>query len=94
MGRILLYTTRGCPWSAIARDAISSWNVPFYEIDLYSHADAVDELQELTDRMQVPQVFINEQHLQVCLRTPVCVCACVFYCGLNAGQGLGCGVAV
>jgi glutaredoxin len=69
MGRILLYTTRGCALSAEARSIVRSWGCTFYEICLSEQPDEVRFLEELHDGAAgsacVPQLLLNERVLVV-----------------------------
>jgi glutaredoxin len=65
MGRILLYTTRGCSSCAEARSIVRAWNCVFYEICLSDHPAEGQFLEELygglNGSLYVPQLLLNDQ---------------------------------
>ncbi len=60
---IRMYSTMWCPYCAAARNMLTGKGVEFEEIDLGEHPERRSEMQELSGRTSVPQIFIGERHI-------------------------------
>jgi len=63
MGRITIYSLKECPHCQRCKGALKERNIPYTEINLSAHPAARTNMLQLTDRLSVPQVFFNEQHI-------------------------------
>ena len=54
-----MYATRFCPYCMRARSLLKSKGVEFEEISVGGSADLWAEMEELSGRNTVPQIFIN-----------------------------------
>lgn len=59
MARVVIYTTRYCPYCKGAKALLRSKNVEFEEIDVTDHPAKRAEMERLSQRWTVPQIFIN-----------------------------------
>lgn len=66
MGRIVIYTTTGCPHSIRVKKLFQARKLPFSEVNIQHYPLALDELSQLTGGCRtVPQIFFNDQHVGV-----------------------------
>jgi len=63
MPRVLLYTTRVCPFCLAAKELLRQKGVAFEEMDLTDQPEARAGLRQQTGRTTVPQIFIGEKHV-------------------------------
>jgi glutaredoxin 3 len=64
MPPVEIYTTRWCPYCAMAKALLKRKRVAFMEIDLSSHRERRSEMIERANgRMTVPQIFIGPMHV-------------------------------
>ena len=56
---MVIYTTRYCPYCKGAKALLRSKNVEFEEIDVTDHPAKRAEMERLSQRWTVPQIFIN-----------------------------------
>ncbi|MBI2383962.1 MAG: glutaredoxin 3 [Gammaproteobacteria bacterium] len=63
MIRVLMYSTRWCPFCVMARRLLKSKGVAFEEIPVDGDAARRAEMQEKTGRHTVPQIFIGDRHV-------------------------------
>lgn len=63
MNTIEIYTKGYCPFCKMAKKTLNSLNVSFEEFDITHNADKALEMQERSQRLTVPQIFIGDQHL-------------------------------
>lgn len=60
MPKILIYTTKVCPYCHAAKDFFRSRTLEFEEVDVTGNDEARQKLVEKADgRKTVPQIFIN-----------------------------------
>lgn len=60
---VVMYTTSWCPYCSRARQLFESKGVPFTDIDVESVDGAREQMQRLSGRTSVPQIFVGERHL-------------------------------
>lgn len=63
MPKIIIYSTATCPYCDRAKDLLKSKNVSFEEIRVDLSEDKRLEMEKLSGRRTVPQIFINDQHI-------------------------------
>jgi glutaredoxin 3 len=61
MARVVIYTTSYCPYCSGAKALLRSKRVEFEEIDVTSDPSRRAEMQKLSGRYTVPQIFIDGQ---------------------------------
>jgi len=61
MARVVIYTTNYCPYCSGAKALLHSKNVSFEEIDVTEDPDRRAEMEKLSGRRTVPQIFIDGQ---------------------------------
>jgi glutaredoxin 3 len=59
MARIVIYTTSYCPYCFAAKALLRSKNVEFVEIDVTDDPARRMEMERLSSRRTVPQIFID-----------------------------------
>lgn len=59
MARVVIYTTSYCSYCRAAKTLLSSKNIPFEEVDVTNDRERRDEMEKLSNRRTVPQIFIN-----------------------------------
>ena len=59
MARIVIYSTTYCPYCAAAKALLRSKGVVFEEIDVTHDPARRAEMEELSQRRTVPQIFID-----------------------------------
>jgi glutaredoxin 3 len=60
---VVMYATSWCPYCARARRLFESKGVAFTEIDIDTVEGARSEMQKLSGRTSVPQIFVGGKHL-------------------------------
>lgn len=63
MPSVKMYTTGFCPYCHKAKDILDRLGIEFEEINIQGNAGMRDEIEELTGRRDVPQIFIDDQHI-------------------------------
>ena len=63
MPRVLMYSTRFCPFCMMARRLLDAKGVKYEEIPVDGDAQKRREMQAVCGRHTVPQVFIGEHHV-------------------------------
>jgi glutaredoxin 3 len=63
MAKVIIYTTETCPYCRMAKDFLSTHQIPFEEIRVDLDASKRDEMVRLSNKRSVPQIFINEQSI-------------------------------
>lgn len=58
--KIVIYSTRSCPYCVRAKAFFQERNLPFEEIDLTENHSELDRLKQRTGHMTVPQIFIDD----------------------------------
>jgi glutaredoxin 3 len=66
MSDVVVYSTRFCPYCIRAKMLLESKEVTFIEIDLGQQPDKRSEMEHLSRRTSVPQIFIGEYHVGGC----------------------------
>lgn len=59
MARVVIYTTNYCPYCTGAKALLRSKNVAFEEIDVTFDAGRRAEMERLSKRRTVPQIFVD-----------------------------------
>ncbi len=59
MSHVVIYTTRYCPYCSAAKALLRSKNIPFAEIDVTDDPDRRAEMERLSSRRTVPQIFVD-----------------------------------
>lgn len=63
MGRITVFSLEDCPHCRRAKGAFSARDIPYVNINIESHPSKRADMISLTDRLTVPQIFLNEDHV-------------------------------
>jgi glutaredoxin 3 len=61
MARVIIYTTNYCPYCFAAKAFLRSKEVEFQEIDVTDDPPRRAEMERLSGRRTVPQIFIDGQ---------------------------------
>lgn len=61
MSRVLIYTTRYCPYCSAAKALLRSKSVAYAEVDVTDDPARRAEMERLSARRTVPQIFIDDQ---------------------------------
>ena len=59
MARVVIYTTSYCPYCTAAKALLRSKNAGFEEIDVTDDPARRSEMEKLSERRTVPQIFID-----------------------------------
>jgi glutaredoxin 3 len=59
MAQVVIYTTSYCPYCFRAKSLLRSKNVVFEEIDVTENPERRAEMERLSRRYTVPQIFID-----------------------------------
>ena len=62
-GRITIYSITGCPYCIRAKNKLSELKLEYVDINLDNHPSRREEMQEITGKKTVPQVFFNAKHI-------------------------------
>jgi len=60
---VRMYATGWCPYCVAARDLLRGKGVQFEEIDLTGDPSRRAEMESLSGRSSVPQIFIGDEHV-------------------------------
>lgn len=63
MAPVLMYATRHCPYCQRARLLLQHKQVQVHEIDVGYDADLWEQMENVSGRDTVPQIFIYGQHI-------------------------------
>jgi thioredoxin reductase (NADPH) len=63
MARVKIYTTDSCPYCIKAKNILSSKEIEYEEVNIHGEAKLRDEIEQLTGRRDVPQIFIDGKHI-------------------------------
>ena len=63
MPNVKMYTTGFCPYCYKAKDILDRLGIEFEEINIQGKSGMRDEIERLTGRRDVPQIFIDDQHI-------------------------------
>jgi glutaredoxin 3 len=67
MTRVVIYTTRYCPYCVQAKRLLAQKGVPFEEIDVSNNSELRRSMVEKAGgRMTVPQIFVNDSWIGDC----------------------------
>lgn len=66
MAKVVIYTTRTCPYCVRAKQLLRTKAVAFDDIDVGNAPEIRAELINRTGQRTVPQIFINEQSIGGC----------------------------
>lgn len=61
MAQVVIYTTNYCPYCTAAKALLRRKNVNFEEIDVTDDPGRRNEMEQLSQRWTVPQIFIDGQ---------------------------------
>lgn len=59
MAYVVIYTTNYCPYCSAAKSLLRSKNVEFVEIDVTDDPARRTEMERLSSRKTVPQIFVD-----------------------------------
>ncbi len=59
--KVIMYTTRFCPYCMRARSLLKKKSIDYDEIRVDGDNSLWEEMENLSNRNTVPQIFINEQ---------------------------------
>ena len=62
-GRVTIFSLATCPHCKTAKALLTSYNVDYYEVSLTYYAEKRADMLALSDRLTVPQVFFNLEHI-------------------------------
>ena len=63
LGQVLIFSVKGCPFCARCRKLFVDLEIPFVEVDLEKYPERRSEVQRLSGRRSVPQIFFNARHI-------------------------------
>jgi len=63
MSKIVIYTTRICPYCIRAKQLLQRKNAAFEEISVDRDEASMQTMMELSGRRTVPQIFIDDLHV-------------------------------
>jgi len=66
MPPIKIYTTPICPYCVRAKALLKKKGAPYEEIDVFMDPDKREEMESISHRRTVPQIFIGDQHVGGC----------------------------
>ncbi|HEY1709697.1 MAG TPA: glutaredoxin 3 [Rhizomicrobium sp.] len=66
MAPIKIYTTPICPYCVRAKALLKKKGAPYEEIDVFMDPDRREEMETVSKRRTVPQIFIGDRHVGGC----------------------------
>jgi glutaredoxin 3 len=63
MPKILIYTTKICPYCVMAKRLLDKKGVSYTEINVDGNPQLREDMMRLTKRRTVPQIYIGELHV-------------------------------
>ncbi len=63
MPQLKIYTTDFCSWCNRAKRILENRGIEYEEINIHGNPTMRDKIEALTGRRDVPQIFINDQHI-------------------------------
>jgi glutaredoxin 3 len=66
MNKIIIYTTKICPYCVKAKMLLTKKGASYQEIDASDDAIRAEMINLAGGRKTVPQIFINDQHIGGC----------------------------
>ena len=64
--KVVVYTTRRCPFCVRAVNLLNNKGVGFKEIDIENNLQLREEMERKAKRTTVPQIFIGDFHVGGC----------------------------
>ena len=64
--RVIVFTSRGCPFCVRAKTLLQEKGWPFTEISLTEYPEKREDMLSAAERATVPQIFINGTHVGGC----------------------------
>ena len=61
MARVKIYTTDFCPYCEKAKNILNGKEIEYEEINIHGSEELRDEIEKLTGRRDVPQIFIDDK---------------------------------
>ncbi|HEX5361057.1 MAG TPA: glutaredoxin 3 [Fluviicoccus sp.] len=66
MAKVVIYTTKICPYCVRAKMLLQKKGAAYEEIDVSHDHEQRMKLVEITRQRTVPQIFINDRHIGGC----------------------------
>ena len=66
MAKVVIYTTKICPYCVRAKMLLQKKGAAYEEIDVSNDREQRLKLVEMTRQRTVPQIFINDRHIGGC----------------------------
>ncbi len=66
MAKVIMYSTKFCPYCVRARMLLESKGVDYTDIRVDVERERYSEMIELAGRSSVPQIFIDDDHVGGC----------------------------
>ncbi|MEC4749495.1 glutaredoxin 3 [Methylomicrobium sp. Wu6] len=63
MPKIIIYTTKICPYCIMAKRLLDRKGVSYTEINVDADPDQREEMMRKSKRRTVPQIFIDDRHI-------------------------------
>jgi len=63
MKKVVIYSTRICPYCMRAKNFFEKKNIPFDEIRIDQDSAQMQKMMEMSKRQSVPQIFIGDYHV-------------------------------
>lgn len=63
MKPVVIYTTGSCPYCIMAKRLLDSKSIAYEEIRVDLHRERRKEMEQLSHRTSVPQIFIGDYHV-------------------------------
>ena len=63
MKKVIIYSTRICPYCVRAKNFFEKKNINFTEIMIDQDPSLITEMVEKSGRQSVPQIFIDDYHV-------------------------------
>ncbi len=63
MKKVIIYSTRICPFCVRAKNFFSKKDIPFEDIMVDQDPDQLKTMMEKSKRQSVPQIFIGDYHV-------------------------------
>lgn len=61
MAKVIIYSTKYCPYCVRAKDLLTRKGIAFKEIMIDEDSEKREEMVQKSGRMTVPQIFINNK---------------------------------